>query len=280
MNTVGSIRRLLFSRQPTSAFSKIVIVTLLVIAVFLTALAVFVARNTSLLIPATIIFLIAALVATGIRWTPLLGSIICGFMLYVFVFQSSFPLYHLAHPRDAYNPSWLAYIVFVGIVILFWCMLITIGAGIAAVIQNYRQNKPQTPRWFSQALTGLIGVLLGAILLGAFGPTLGPATATATTGGEPTVHLGISSFLQSSVTVPKGSKLLLIDDGTFEHALSNGTWVNGQPQPATLPGAPAVQHLDINGAGKRVEIGPFTTAGTYHIYCSIHAGMMLTIIVQ
>lgn len=277
---IESIRKLLFSRQPLSAFSKIVIVTLLVITVFWTALAVLVARNTSLLIPATIVFLITVLVAIGIRWAPLLGCLVCGFTLYIFVFQSSFPLYHLAHPKDAYNPWWLAYIIFVGILILFWCMLMTIGAGVAAVIQNYRQREPRTPRWFSSALTGAIGVLFGAILLGAFGPTLGPAPATATTGGEPTVHLGISSFLQPSVTVPKGSKLLLIDDGTFEHSFSNGTWVNGQPQAETLAGAPTVNHLDINGAGKRVEIGPFTTAGTYHIYCSIHQGMNLMVIVQ
>ncbi len=28
------------------------------------------------------------------------------------------------------------------------------------------------------------------------------------------------------------------------------------------------------------EIGPFTTAGIYHLYCSIHVGMNLTIVVQ
>jgi plastocyanin len=277
MNIVSKGRHL-FSRQPLSGFSKIVIVTLLVITVFWTALALLVARNTSLLVAAVIVFLIAALVATGIRWAPLLGSLICSFTLYVFVFQSSFPLYHLAHPRDAYNPWWLAYTVFVGILILFWCMLMSIGAGIAAVIQNYRQRQPRTPRWFSPALAGMIGVLLGAILLGAFGPTLGTAPAAATTGGEPTVHLGIGSFLQSSVSVPKGSKLLLVDDGQFEHNLSNGSWMNGQIQPEKQPGAPTVNHLAING--KSVEIGPFTTAGTYHIYCSIHTGMTLTVHVQ
>ena len=92
------------------------------------------------------------------------------------------------------------------------------------------------------------------------------------------VHLGPGNFLQSTVTVPKGSKLLLVDDGSFLHILANGSWQNGQPQPAQEPGAPSVNNVQINGT--RVEIGPFTTAGIYHIYCTVHQGMNLTVIVQ
>jgi len=36
--------------------------------------------------------------------------------------------------------------------------------------------------------------------------------------------------------------------------------------------------LQING--NNAQIGPFTTAGTFHIYCSIHPGMNLTITVK
>ena len=90
--------------------------------------------------------------------------------------------------------------------------------------------------------------------------------------------MNFGNFLQSSVTIAKGSKLLLVDDGAYSHVLVNGVWQNGQPLPETLPGAPGIGTLVVNG--KSVEIGPFSTAGTYHIYCSIHPGMMLTIIVQ
>jgi plastocyanin len=31
---------------------------------------------------------------------------------------------------------------------------------------------------------------------------------------------------------------------------------------------------------KSVTVGPFTTPGTYHLYCTIHPGITLTIIVQ
>jgi plastocyanin len=29
-----------------------------------------------------------------------------------------------------------------------------------------------------------------------------------------------------------------------------------------------------------MHIGPFTTAGVFHLYCTIHQGMSLTIVVQ
>jgi hypothetical protein len=92
------------------------------------------------------------------------------------------------------------------------------------------------------------------------------------------VHMGVSNFAQSSVTVSKGSKLMLIDDGSFPHILRNGIWENSTPHPATEAGAPPVQNLQVNG--NAVEIGPFNTAGTFHIYCTIHLGMNLTVIVQ
>jgi len=97
-------------------------------------------------------------------------------------------------------------------------------------------------------------------------------------GNEPTVHMGPSTFLQSSVTVPKGSKLKLVDDGPYLHILQNGSWVNGAPKTATEPGAPTVNNMQVNGTS--VEIGPFTTAGTFHIYCTVHQNMNLTITVQ
>lgn len=97
-------------------------------------------------------------------------------------------------------------------------------------------------------------------------------------GGMPTVHMGPTTFVQSSVDVPKGSKLMLIDDGAYVHLLWNGSWVNGTAKTAKEPGAPTVNNLQING--NNVEIGPFATAGTFHIYCSIHPGMNLMVIVK
>ena len=62
------------------------------------------------------------------------------------------------------------------------------------------------------------------------------------------------------------------------HILANGSWQHGTAQPANEPGAPNVSNVQVNDTS--TEIGPFTTAGIYHLYCTIHQGMNLTIRVQ
>lgn len=96
--------------------------------------------------------------------------------------------------------------------------------------------------------------------------------------GDATVHLTDQNFAQSSVTVGKGHTLTLIDDTATAHSISNGSWVNGNAQPAQEPGAPTVD-AQFSGHDTHV-IGPFNTAGTFHIFCNIHQGMNLTIVVQ
>ena len=97
-------------------------------------------------------------------------------------------------------------------------------------------------------------------------------------GGTNDVHLGTSNFVQSSVTISKGSSLNLIDDTSVVHIIQNGSWVNGTPRPTTEPGAPTVNQ-QFNGNDSHM-VGPFNTAGTYHLYCTIHQNMNLTVIVQ
>ena len=120
-------------------------------------------------------------------------------------------------------------------------------------------------------------MVVGAILIAAIAQP-GASSGTAFTNGVPTVHMSAGSFDQPSITISKGSKLLLVDDVAVPHVLANGTWQNGVARPASEPGSPPVNNVQVNGTS--VVIGPFTTSGTYHIYCSIHPGMTLTIIVQ
>jgi plastocyanin len=94
----------------------------------------------------------------------------------------------------------------------------------------------------------------------------------------PQAHMGAASFLVTSVNVPKGQMLTLIDDSTAEHIIKNGTWNGSTPQPKTEPGAPTV-NVTFNGNDSS-PIGPFNTAGTYQLYCTIHPGMNLTVNVQ
>jgi len=44
------------------------------------------------------------------------------------------------------------------------------------------------------------------------------------------------------------------------------------------PGVPTVNNVQVTSS--TVSIEPFTTAGTYHIFCTIHPNMNLTVIVK
>ena len=119
-------------------------------------------------------------------------------------------------------------------------------------------------------------MVLVALLVTAV-PKTGAASPNAN--GEPTVHMTADHFAQNVVLLPKGSKLLIVSDCSVEHILQNGAWnTSGIPQPLVESGAPLLQHAAITGGSQK--IGPFVTAGVYHIYCTIHRGMNLTIVVE
>ena len=99
-------------------------------------------------------------------------------------------------------------------------------------------------------------------------------------GASNEVHMGSSNFVQSSITISKGSSITLIDDMAVTHIISNGMWVNGTPKPQQEAGAPVVKNMTFNSSGQTQTIGPFNTAGTFHYYCSVHVNMNLTVIVQ
>jgi len=93
-----------------------------------------------------------------------------------------------------------------------------------------------------------------------------------------TVKTGTSSFEQTCITLAKGTTLTVAQDQTSFHILDFGQWNGTTAQPATPAGAPTLKDLQLSGAS--VKIGPFATAGTYHIYCTVHPGMDLTVVVK
>jgi plastocyanin len=105
------------------------------------------------------------------------------------------------------------------------------------------------------------------------------ATGTATSSAPNPVHMNATNFVQSSITIKKGERITLIDDALIPHTIANGTWENGTAKLEDESGAPQVKDMQINSLGQ-AAIGPFTTAGTFHFYCTIHPGMNLTVVVQ
>jgi plastocyanin len=94
----------------------------------------------------------------------------------------------------------------------------------------------------------------------------------------PSVHMGNTNFKQSSITVKKGDSLNLIDDVAVEHIITNGTWQGATQIAKKEPGAPTINQTYSGNDSK--PVGPFTTAGTFQLYCTIHQGMNLTVTVQ
>lgn len=240
--------------------------------------------NTALLIVTVGLLIGAGLAAIGVRWMPILITLLSGVFLYQLL-RAPFVLYHLTNPKGH------GFFPFVMDILLIAFTILTLGASIGAAVQNYRRDERQTTSSLSTAMTGtvarvvgvagVVGMLVGAIFIGAIAQAGQPgvvSTSTAYTNGVPTVHMSAVNFTQSSVTISKGSKLLLVDDVAVIHILANGSWQNGTAKPMHELGTPNMSNVQVNG--NSIEIGPFTTAGTYHIYCTVHAGMNLTIIVQ
>jgi plastocyanin len=141
---------------------------------------------------------------------------------------------------------------------------------------------------YSKSMKFLVLALLllvaGSVLLAACTRPGTAPVASVNAGGSNvksggTVHMGASTFLQTTVTISKGSNLTLIDDAATTHIIQNGAWDNSNNvQAAAESGAPKI-NVTFNGSDTH-DIGPFTTAGTFKLYCTVHPGMNLTVTVQ
>jgi plastocyanin len=114
-------------------------------------------------------------------------------------------------------------------------------------------------------------LLIGLLLMGA--SCAAPAAPVAGI-----VHMHQRVFNQASVTIPKGTSLTLVADDASPHVILSGSWINGVPQQMGQPGVPTVNFRSQGNDSH--TIGLFNVAGTFYIYCAIHPGMNLTIVVS
>jgi plastocyanin len=106
----------------------------------------------------------------------------------------------------------------------------------------------------------------------------GTTQQTSNSNGDMVVHTNGQDFLPSSVTISKGQSLTIINDSAVLHPIENGTWEGSSAKAFQETGAPTVK-IQLSSNDKQT-IGPFTTAGTYQLHCTVHPGMNLTVIVQ
>lgn len=228
------------------------------------------------IIPPVVVFqalylLCGIVVATRWRWAVLLPLVICPLGI-VADFASGFPEYTLTHPSSNY-------IAFGLFVLEYPLLALVIGGSAIKLVQTLRREPFHAPRGLSPALGAVAGLILGAFLIGTIAQA--PAAGGLATGqaGSAAVHLTAARFAPDIVALHKGDRLIIVDDGPVPHTLTNGSWSADQRAvPGVEPGAPRVNNVALNN--NTVPLGPFTTPGTYHIYCTIHPGMNLTIVVQ
>jgi plastocyanin len=205
--------------------------------------------------------IVSGLIATGWRWAPLLGAV-----LYAQPLLTSSPvvLAALSHPSDtnlfAFNAIFLA--------------LATVGitAGIGATVQNYRHavtDRP-VPRWLAAGLSGLVGLVLGAILVAALAGT----SASVDTGVGQEELAALPSFTTQN--------------SQFAPAALNAQV--GQPVALRLDNRDNTPHtftihelnVDISMPAGKSALALFTPTkpGSYTITCDFHPAMRATLTVS
>ncbi len=111
-------------------------------------------------------------------------------------------------------------------------------------------------------------IVAGALLPGAVKVPTAPASAVGMT------HEG---FRESRVTIPRGGTVTFYNDSGFLHVLGPG-------DDGRFASEPGSAQLGTRGAalsetGDTYVAGPWNTPGTYHITCSLHPEMNITIVV-
>ncbi len=120
----------------------------------------------------------------------------------------------------------------------------------------------------------LAGIFAFALMTGLFAACTIVDASTLNTG--PQAHMTSAAFKEDHIDIKKGQKLILVDTSPVLHVILNGAWKNNQQAPATEPGAPKV---NVSIASGSAAVGPFTQAGTFNLYCNIHADMQIKVIV-
>src|SRR5258707_3655503 len=210
-------------------------------------------------------------VATGWRWAMLLPLVVCPLGI-VADFASGFPEYTLTHPSS----NAVAFGVFV---LEYPLLALVIGGSVIKLVQTVRREPFHAPRGLSPALGAVAGLILGAFLIGTIAQA--PAAGGSATGqaGSATVHLTAARFAPDIVALHKGDRLIIVDDGPVPHTLTNGSCsADHPPLPGVEPGAALGNDVPLDH--QPVPTGPTTQPGTYHLYCTIHPGMNLTVVVQ
>lgn len=261
-NTMSGVRA--FGRKPLPGLSKLVMAALVGIGltVLYLMLTVFGGVDPMALAFSVIPLFIAAIMAMGWRWSPLLGALISGGLLAVLV--PGLPSL-LSQPGAP---------MFMPVLVILALALVGVTAGIGAAVQNYRRapEARRVPRWLPAALALLLGFLAGAGAIAAI-PQAG--TAASISPESLAAMRGVTTkdfeFAEKEIRVKAGEIVALRFD-------------NADPDVHTFDIDEFQVHTPIPVGKPGVAIFTPTKAGVYTFYCAPHSdkktGMVGTLIVE
>jgi plastocyanin len=122
-------------------------------------------------------------------------------------------------------------------------------------------------------IAGIGAMFLMTLLLTACG------VADNSVASGPQVRMGLSTFIDTTVTIHQGESVVLVDTVSSTHIITNGTWKENTPVAETEAGAPKV-NVTVANAEQQQSIGPFTSPGSFQLYCTVHPGMNLAVSVK
>jgi heme/copper-type cytochrome/quinol oxidase subunit 2 len=238
------------TRTPLAALGKLTLIGLVGLGLCLAYLQ---AAIIGMLIPPLAVFtvvslVIAGVVGTGWRWAPALGTL---WSIFIIVGNTEEITYNLAHPNNTQQFNFTVVILAVAVV--------GVVAGISAAVQNYRSAERSTPGVLPFALTALVALCLGAILVAAVpqGGASAGVSAEALS-GLPALTVASSAFDQQEIHAKVGETIALrLDNRDSEgHSFDIDELNVHAPMPAGQNG---------------LALFKPTRPGTYTFYCGIPA---------
>jgi plastocyanin len=204
---------------------------------------------------------LAAIVATGFRPLPLLGSVF-GVLTIVGNWQPL--IYDLKHPENTHTFGY--------VLVMLALAAIQICTGIGATAQNYRSLERRAPRFLSLALTALAAVVVGATLVAAIPREAGSVSLSADIIAQfPAVT--IEDYTGRTVRVKAGELVGL----RLENSSSAGHSFDVDALNVHAPMQPGTTSVAVFRAD---------TPGTFQFYCEPHfdkatgQGMHGTLVVE
>lgn len=248
-------------RQPVSTLSKLTIGALVGLAGALVyAQAVILQQvDPGLVVFSILMLAVAGLITRGQRWTPLVGALLSAMVV---AGNSSAVVSDLSHPESFHSFAFMITAI----------ALATVGcvSGIGATIQNYRSSVRSTPRGLAASLALLVGLCVGAVLVGALPREAGAAVSPELLASLPGIDTPSMRFDQTELKAQVGQTVAL-------------RFANTSPAQHSFDVDELNVHVPAAAGKQSLIVFKPTKPGTYTFYCAIpghrEAGMVGKLVV-